>query len=48
MKKNQKPIFYTDSNGLEMMRKIIDIFNYKEKTNVKNGGNFYPFTTLFQ
>ncbi len=44
MKKNQKPIFYADSNGLEMMRKIIDIFNYKEKANVKNGGNFYPVT----
>ena len=40
--KDKKPIFYTDSNGLEMMKRTIDKFAYTEKGVSTTGGNFYP------
>ena len=43
--KDKKPIFYTDSNGLEMMKRTIDKFAYTEKRDSTTGGNFYPVTT---
>ena len=43
---DNKPIFYTDSNGLEMMRRVIDKFEYKETGMPKTGGNFYPVTSF--
>ena len=45
IKDNNKPIFYTDSNGLEMMKRQIDTFNYKETANITTGANFYPVTS---
>ena len=42
---NNKPIFYTDLNGLEMMKREIDKFNYIETANITIGGNFYPVTS---
>ena len=44
MKEDKKPIFYTDSNGLEMMKRKIDRFAFTEKIDVSSGGNFYPVT----
>jgi len=43
--KDQKPIFYTDSNGLQMMNRTIDKFEYEETENITIGANFYPVTT---
>ena len=43
--KDQKPIFYTDSNGLEMMKRTIDKFPYEETEKISTGTNFYPVTT---
>ena len=43
--KDKRPIFYTDSNGLEMMKRTIDKFEYKETEGISTGGNFYPVTT---
>ena len=43
--KDNKPIFYTDSNGLEMMKRIINKFPYIERGIPPTGGNFYPVTT---
>ena len=42
---DQKPIFYTDSNGLEMMKRTIDKFVYEETDRRSTGTNFYPVTT---
>ena len=42
---DQKPVFYTDANGLEMMKRTIDKFEYTETGAPWNGGNFYPVTT---
>ena len=42
---DQKPIFYTDSNGLQMMKRTIDKFEYNETEPINIGGNFYPVTT---
>ena len=44
--KDKKPIFYTDSNGLEMMKRIIDKYAYKETGAPWTGGNFYPVTSF--
>ena len=43
--KDQKPIFYTDSNGLQMMNRTIDKFEYEETAAISIGANFYPVTT---
>ena len=43
--KNNKPIFYTDANGIEMIQRKVDIFPFKETTDYKVGGNFYPVTS---
>ena len=43
---DKKPIFYTDSNGLEMMKRIIDKFEYIETGLPRTGGNFYPVTSF--
>ena len=43
--KDNKPVFYTDLNGLEMMERTIDKFNYIETANTSYGGNFYPVTS---
>ena len=43
--KTNKPIFYTDANGLEPMKRIIDTYEYEETTSPKTGGNFYPVTS---
>ena len=40
-----KPVFYTDSNGLEMMERTINKFIYEETERISYGGNFYPVTT---
>ena len=40
-----KPTFYTDLNGLEMMKRKIDKFNYVETANNSIAGNFYPVTS---
>ena len=45
MKEDKKPIFYTDSNGIETIQRKIDSFPYKETANVFVGGNFYPVTS---
>ena len=45
MKEDYKPIFYTDTNGLEMIQRKIDKFNYMEMENVSIAGNFYPVTS---
>ena len=42
---DKKPIFFTDTNGLEMMKRIIDKFPFKETGAPWTGGNFYPLTT---
>ena len=42
---NGLPIFYTDANGLEPMKRIVDNFDYEETTRPKTGGNFYPVTS---
>ena len=39
------PIFYTDANGLEPMKRIVDTFDYEETALPKAGGNFYPVTS---
>ena len=44
MKGDNNPIFYTDSNGLEMMKRKIDRFSLVEQIDVSSGGNFYPVT----
>ena len=44
--KDQKPIFYTDANGLEMMKRTIDKFEFKETAIPWAGGNFYPVTSF--
>ena len=43
--KDNKPIFYTDANGLELLKRTINKFEYEEKGNPSTGGNFYPVTT---
>ena len=43
---DQKPIFYTDANGLEAMKRVIDKFEFKESDPVSTGGNFYPVTSF--
>ena len=43
---NNKPIFYTDANGLEPMQRIIDTYDYEETTSPSTGGNFYPVTSF--
>ena len=43
--KDLKPIFYTDSNGLQMMNRTIDKFEYEETEQNSIGGNFYPVTS---
>ena len=43
---DQKPIFYTDANGLEAMKRIIDKFEYEDKGSPSTGGNFYPVTSF--
>ena len=40
-----KSIFYTDANGLEPMKRVVDTFEYEESETVSNGGNFYPVTS---
>ena len=45
MKEDKKPIFYTDSNGIETIQRKVDSFPYKESANVTIGGNFYPVTS---
>ena len=44
--KDKNSIFYTDSNGLEMMKRTIDKFEYKETAYSSIGGNFYPVTSF--
>ena len=41
-----KPIFYTDANGLEPMKRIVDTYDYEETTMPSTGGNFYPVTSF--
>ena len=43
---NNKPIFYTDANGLEPMQRIIDTYEYEETASPSTGGNFYPVTSF--
>ena len=43
---NNKPIFYTDANGLEPMQRIIDTYEYEETSSPSTGGNFYPVTSF--
>ena len=45
LKEDKKPIFYTDTNGLEMIKRKIDKFNDMEISNASIGGNFYPVTS---
>lgn len=45
MKEDKKPIFYTDSNGIETIQRKIDSFPYNESANVTVGANFYPVTS---
>ena len=45
LNEENKPIFYTDTNGLEMMKREIDKFKYKETANISIGANFYPVTS---
>ena len=40
-----KSIFYTDANGLEPMKRIVDTFDYEETESPSTGGNFYPVTS---
>ena len=40
-----KPIFYTDANGLEPMKRTVDKFEYEETASPSTGGNFYPVTS---
>ena len=35
-----KSIFYTDANGLEPMKRVVDTFEYEESETVSNGGYF--------
>ena len=44
--KDKKPIFYTDANGLEMMKRTIDKFVYKETEPDSTASNFYPVTSF--
>ena len=44
--KDNKPIFYTDANGLEVIKRTIDKFEYKETGAPSTGGNFYPVTSF--
>ena len=44
-KNDKSPIFYTDSNGIEMMKRTVDKFKYIETANIKIGGNFYPVSS---
>jgi hypothetical protein len=44
--KDNKPIFYTDANGIEPMKRTIDKFDYKEEGTPSTGGNFYPVTSF--
>ena len=41
-----KPIFYTDANGLEAVKRTIDTYEYEESTMPMTGGNFYPVTSF--
>ena len=43
--KDNKPIFYTDANGLEVLKRTINKFEYEENGNPSTGGNFYPVTS---
>ena len=43
---DNKPIFYTDSNGLEAIKRTIDKFEYNETGIHSTGGNFYPVTSF--
>ena len=43
---DKKPIFYTDANGLEVIKRTIDKFEYKENAIPWTGGNFYPVTSF--
>ena len=45
LNENNKPIFYTDANGLEPMKRIIETFDYAESDIPSTGGNFYPVTS---
>ena len=45
MKEEKKPIFYTDSNGIETIQRKVDTFPYNESANVTVGANFYPVTS---
>ena len=45
MREDNKPIFYTDSNGIEAIRRKVDSFPYKESANITEGSNFYPVTS---
>ena len=45
LENSENPIFYTDSNGMEMMQRIVDKFIYTETANIKIGGNFYPVSS---
>ena len=44
-KEDNKPIFYTDINGLEMMKRKVNTFNYNETAELSIAGNFYPVTS---
>ena len=44
--KDNKPIFYTDANGLEVIKRTIDKFDYQETGSPSTGGNFYPVTSF--
>ena len=43
---DKKPIFYTDANGLEVIKRTIDKYEYKENAIPWTGGNFYPVTSF--
>ena len=45
LNEDKKPIFYTDTNGLEMMKREIDKFNYNETADISIGANFYPVSS---
>ena len=44
--KDNKPVFYTDSNGVEVIKRTIDRFEYTESDFPFTAGNFYPVTSF--